>query len=310
MNTPASHRVLLTLYPRAWRARYGEELTDLVAGMRAAGVNPWRIRTDVVRAASVERLRAAEVVGDGPAPARARGGSLMVLWAWALFVLAGCTVQKFAEHWSDTVAPGNRRLPAMAFGVLVGSALCAAVLMASALTLAVPRLVGGLRSGLWPRLHRRVTVATGLSVAAGVCTVGLLARASDLTARQRNGHDLAYAVDFLAWTALGTACLVAWTAVASAAARGIELPDRLLRFQAGLCAGVTTAMVAMTAATITWWIALARQAPWALHGRPAGAPASGYVGTLAVAVVAMAAATGLGAAGSRRSARAVRELAG
>jgi hypothetical protein len=290
--TDRLHRALLALYPRAWRARYGRELADLVADLRADGAAPSRITVDLVRAAGVERLRAAEVLGAAPAAARARGGSLLVLWAWMLFVLAGCTVAKFAEHWSDTVAGDERRVAAAAFAVLVGAALCTAALVAAGLASAAPGLVRGLRSGLWPRLRRPVTVAAGLSAAMVLATAGLVTRAADLTVRQRNGQDLAYAGAFLAWAGLGATCLVAWTVVATTAARGIELPDRVLRLQARLGAGVTLGMAVMTAATLTWSVARAEPGSWA------------------VVTAAMVVATTLAVIGSGRSLHAIPDLAG
>jgi hypothetical protein len=48
------NRLLLRLFPRAWRARYGEELLDLVSD---SGLTP-RAAADIARAGLVERVRA------------------------------------------------------------------------------------------------------------------------------------------------------------------------------------------------------------------------------------------------------------
>jgi len=69
--------------------------------------------------------------------------------------------------------------------------------------------------------------------AAAVATVGLVAWAPTLTARQRAGHSLGYAAGLLGWSALVAACLAAWTVAAAA---------------------------------------IARSAPWLLAGRPVGHP--------------------------------------
>jgi hypothetical protein len=53
---------------------------------------PWRLRADLARGAGRERLRAAGLGDDDP-ERRARGGVLLVLWAWAVFVLAGAVVR-------------------------------------------------------------------------------------------------------------------------------------------------------------------------------------------------------------------------
>jgi hypothetical protein len=56
-------RALLRLYPRAWRARYGDEFLALVAD---TGLS-WRTLADVSSAALVERARAIA----GPSSGRA-----------------------------------------------------------------------------------------------------------------------------------------------------------------------------------------------------------------------------------------------
>jgi hypothetical protein len=54
MRSDRLARTLLRLYPRAWRARYGEEFLAFVAD---AGLS-WRAVADVVAAAGAERVRA------------------------------------------------------------------------------------------------------------------------------------------------------------------------------------------------------------------------------------------------------------
>jgi hypothetical protein len=50
----ARARVLLRLYPRAWRERYGDELLELVA---ETGLT-WFVVVDVILSACAQRLRA------------------------------------------------------------------------------------------------------------------------------------------------------------------------------------------------------------------------------------------------------------
>lgn len=54
MRSDRLARALLRLYPRAWRARYGDEFLELLA---ESGLS-WRAVLDVVAAAGVERVRA------------------------------------------------------------------------------------------------------------------------------------------------------------------------------------------------------------------------------------------------------------
>jgi hypothetical protein len=281
-------RLLLALYPRTWRDRYADELTDLVAQLRADGVRPGRVQVDVARAAGSERLRAAELFGDAPARSRARGGLLLVLWAWTLFVLAGCVVAKFAEHWQQVPAE-HGRLAADAFHTLVVGAMTSAALVALALAVTAPRLWQELRTGLWRRLRRRVALAATLSAAELFATIGLVRWADHLTDRQRDGHDLAYGSAVLVWAVLGTVCLAAWVAVATAAARRIELPAGVLRILRLLGGGVAMSIPVVAAATLTWWIALT------------GSPPGSRQGQFGPAVAAMLVAAGLGALGVRRT---------
>ena len=54
---PGMTRLLLLAYPRAWRQRYGEELSQLVDDI---GLSP-RVALDLVAAGMVERIRARQV---------------------------------------------------------------------------------------------------------------------------------------------------------------------------------------------------------------------------------------------------------
>src|ERR1700722_16425555 len=45
------------LYPRSWRARYGEELEDLLVELREAGEPHWRLATGITLSAIRERGR-------------------------------------------------------------------------------------------------------------------------------------------------------------------------------------------------------------------------------------------------------------
>lgn len=64
-------RLLLSLYPRTWRERYGEELSDLID---EAGLTP-RVALDVVRGAAAERATTARL-------ALAGGGTMVIGPAW------------------------------------------------------------------------------------------------------------------------------------------------------------------------------------------------------------------------------------
>ncbi len=289
MNAKRTHRLLLRAYPPAWRARYGDELAALMADASGDGRASWRTWLDVALGGARERLRAAGVTGDAvPPAARSRAGSLLVLCAWALFVVAGLTVQRVSEHWQGAAPAVDRTVPGAAFAALVVAAAIGSALVLAAAACALPALGAFLRAGRWREIRSRWIRAAWLSAAGAAATVALVAWAQRLSDAQRNGHDGAYALGFAAWGLLLVACLGAWTSAAAGTAQRLELPARALRHLARLATGVAATMGAMTIATALWWSAL-----------PASAPAASASAVLAGALVTMVAATALGIAGAR-----------
>jgi hypothetical protein len=292
--------MLLSLFPRGWRARYGEELTQLVDETIAAGQSPWRVGSDLVRAAAAERARGLGLVGTGFSRAdRATSGCLVVLWAWIAFVVAGAMVQKGSEHWQGAVPAGDRALPAAAFAVLVAGAVFASIAVLAGIALTVPR-IGVMRvSGGWDAVRGPVLRAAGLTLAAAAGTAGLASWAHAIGPAQRNGADQLYGAAFLALVLVGVAALVAWTAVAARIARRIGLGRQLLLAETAFAGATTVAMAVMSAASLVWWRTVAGAAPGFFAGGPDGGPV-----TAAVALMVMA--TLVGAAGSARARRELR----
>ncbi len=298
MKSERACRLLLRAYPPAWRARYGDELVSLMLESGERGRVAWRACRDVLLAGARERLRAAGLSGDSvPPAARARAGSLLVLCAWSLFVVAGMMVQRVSEHWRGTAPAAGRTLPAIAFDGLVAAAAIAAVLVLAGAACALPALVAFLRAGRFGEIRAHWARAARLSAAGAAATAGLVAWAQRLSAAQRDGHDTAYALGFSAWGLLLVVCLAAWTYAAVATARRIEWPARALVALARLAAGVAAAMGAITVATALWWAAL-----------PASSPSAGASAPLLAALAIMVAATALGLAGARRALAAPRPL--
>ena len=308
MSASRTAGLLLRMYPPAWRARYGEELEALIVESSGGEWVPWRVRADVARAGARERLRAAGLAGDSAPGDRVRGGVLLTLCAWALFVIGGVGVQKFSEHWQDVTPAASRGLPSAAFAGLVIVAGVGSAFVLAAIGLALPSLATFLRGGGWPQVRRPVLAAAALTGVAGAATVALLLWARGLTARQRDGLDAAYGTAFVAWAGLMAVCLFAWTGAAVAAARRLELPAATLRAHAWIACAVTVAMGVMTAGTAIWWAALADAAPWFLAGRPVGSSASGLAPQLLCATGLMLVACLLGATGAQRALRALPSL--
>ena len=309
MSPERTSGLLLRLYPAGWRARYGEELEALI--LEASGRRvPWRVRLDVAFAAGRERLLGAGLVGDRPPVERMRGGALLVLCAWALFVVAGVLVQKVSEHWQAATPAGSRGLPAGAFEALVAGAIVGSALVTAGVVVALPSLARLLRSGGWRPVRRHLVVAVGLSLGALPASVGVVVWAQGLSAGARNGGDVAYETAVVFWSLLLVACLAAWTVAGVALARRLDLSASLLRLEALLSVGVASSLVVMTAATAVWWAALARSAPWFFGGAAVGSPASPLAPALVVAAILMLVAVAAGAAGAGRALRAAGEVRG
>jgi hypothetical protein len=296
---------LLALYPAAWRRRYGDELDALVVDMHADGRDTgWRVRADVLRAAARERLRGHR----GEPSRRIRAGASLVLWAWALFALAGAVVAKTSEHWQQALPGHSSSIANVAFKGLTVLAVTAAALVAAGIAVTLPAAMRFLRDGGWARIHRRGLAAAALTVVAATTTVVLVAWAHRLTAVDRNGHDGLYAGAFLCWAALVAAAVLAWTAVATGIARGMRCGRAVLHAEALLAPVIAVLMAAMTAAMVVWWAIVGHDRPAALTGGSAAGHESALVVRLVVAVVLMLVATTIAAVGAARADAALPEL--
>jgi hypothetical protein len=294
MSVDRSAERLLHWYPASWRARYGDELGGLIVDMSDGGRLSWRLRADVAAAGTRERLRGTGV-GDP------RGGARIVLWAWAIFILAGMIVAKTSEHWQSALPRGGHPVASVAFVALAMLAAATAVLVLAGIALTLPRLVTFLRSGGWRQIRRWILTAAGLTTGLVAATAALVAWAHGIAPRARDGHDAIYGAAFLAWAALAAATLLAWTKAATATADRLSLSPTTLQLHARLTKVIAAAMALMTAATVTWWVAVAISTPGALTGPPATPHASPVVPALMLAAVLMTVATALGAAGARRA---------
>ncbi len=293
---------LLALYPATWRRRYGDELDALILDMHADGRDTGpRMRGDLLRSAVRQRLR-----GTGDPSRRVRGGTSLVLWAWALFVIAGAILAKTSEHWQQAL-PGASAAH-VAFSVLQVVAFAAAALIAGGIGLSLPAVWRLLREGGWGRIRGRTVTAVILTVVVIAATVAVSAWGHGLSSADRNGHDHIYAAAFVGWGALVAACLFAWTSVATRIASDIRSDRRVLRAQAWIAPAVAVAMTAMTAAALVWWAVVGADAPGALTGGSTVAHPSPVVPRLLAAAVLMAIATAVAMAGAARAEGARAEL--
>ncbi|HEX4107580.1 MAG TPA: hypothetical protein VHX88_05565 [Solirubrobacteraceae bacterium] len=293
---------LLALYPAAWRRRYGGELDALILDMHADGRDTGaRMRVDVLRSAARERLR-----GGGDPRRRVRGGTSLVLWAWALFVIGGAILAKTSEHWQQAL-PGEAGAH-LAFTVLKIIAFVASAGVAAGIALPLPAAWRLLREGGWKRIRARTVTAAVLTVAVVAATISLSAWAHGLSSVDRNGHDHIYAAAFIAWGVLVAAWLLAWTSLATRIAADIRCDRRVLRTQAWLAPAVAVAMAAMTVATLVWWAVVGAHAPGALTGGSTVGHPSPLVPTLLAATILMVLGTAVAVVGAARAEGARAEL--
>jgi hypothetical protein len=295
----------LRWYPRAWRTRYGDELVALLDDEYGDHL-PLIVHLGVVTGGLRQRAQQSGLTGDSaPAANGVRAGALVVLVAWAAFVIAGASFAKFSEHFDEALphSMAAHHLPDLAFSVLQSVAAVAGVLVVAGALLAVPAFVRFLRTDGWASVRGHfVRAATG-SVLTGAATVLVVLQAHHLTPQQRDNGFHWYGALFLIWAALIVITLALWTVVAVAAARRSVFSPAILTAEAILAAAVALAMTVMVGATAVWWGAMAADAPAFLSASPGNAPGSTWDAWFIATVALMVLAMGVAACGVVREAR-------
>ncbi|HEY1690206.1 MAG TPA: hypothetical protein VGF95_15230 [Solirubrobacteraceae bacterium] len=287
----------LRCYPASWRARYGEELADLILATSSGEAIAWSTRLDVLRSGAGERLRRFGLGSGARATARVRAGALITLCGFAIFLVGAAVFQRFAENWQEL--KGQASVTAAGDAVLAMKVLAplAALAVLCGILLVLPTALGVLVAERSTTARTPLRWALRLSVAA-VASLALIAiSAHGLSASQRNGHDTAYEIGFSAMAILGVACLAAWIICALSIASRIELSPRLARIETALATSVAMAMLMITAAVGVWWATLANTVPWVLHGVGFHGPTSPVTAPLLLAGALIALGAAIGACG-------------
>ena len=288
----SDQRRLLRWYPRSWRDRYGEELLALVEDEWGEGTPSLRHRRALARAGLRERAHAAGLIGRGTdAATRLRSGSLLVLSAWTLFVVAGLGFQKTSEHFARAVPLASRPPSQAAFTTVVVFAIISLIAVSIGVAATLPSALSFLRSGGWRHVRRHVFGSLIASALVVTAVVPLSLWADHLNEFQRNGGDGAYSWAFSACALLVTLALVSWTTTAVAFAKRLTLSRAVLRIEGSMAFLVAASMAVVTGATAVWWDTLARNASWFLQGGPVGQPSRsvsltmvGIVSVMSIAV--------------------------
>jgi hypothetical protein len=254
-------------YPPAWRERYGDELAALCEDVLAGGRPSWRFRLSLARAGLRERARHSGLVGDAASGHdRGRAGSLVVLVAWAPFVIAGSVFAKLSEHGGDAATgPARDAIVGCRMAVAAG-ALAAGAAIAIAAATTIRPFLRSRGSGAIPGLRAVMIVAAALSAVALAGGTAVVLWAQHLPAATRETGSGAYGLVVALWAATLALALFAWTGAAVVAASRLELSRRQLRACAALAHVVGVAMVVVTIAVVGWWATVGSSIPWSLHG--------------------------------------------
>ena len=314
---------LLRCYPRAWRARYGEEFTELlVADLAERPRSPART-ADVIRGGIVARLTGAGLCGFAPdgaerAGRRARASLASLACCAAVFLGFGTAMwSQLAIGWQwsapDTAAAVATVAMSVAMLALAVLALLAALPVAWVVAARIAR--GGVRdlfgpsalflAGLtvmvvgsrhfgngWPGTGGHPWTHPG-PVPGGVAAFSW---ASTLSVSSFWAHPAALAAfpaAELTWMALSPLALAGLVTGAAAVVRRTELSPAALRFETRLARAACLTMAVFLGAGCVW---IADRAP-----RPGSLFHPGAIDVAGLAVMALALATGWQAA--RQAAR-------
>lgn len=299
---------LLKWYPASWRARYGDEFVAYVEDTLDGARPKLRFRFSIVVGALRERGRDTGLLGDSVTPStQSRTGSLLVLCAWSVFILAGATFSKTSEHFARAMPAGSSSLARTGFDVVAVSGALGMVLVAVGAVVAVPTFISFVRSGGWTIVRQRFSIAIALTLLAIGAVVPLSLWAHHLTSLQRNGGDDVYSGAFVAWAILIALTIANWDRVAVACVSRMRFSPRVLRTEALLATAVWCVMVTITIGAAFWWVQIGSNAPWFLEGTKYGSSSSPLTPNLIVTLALMLVASSVGAFGVRRIAHSWRQ---
>lgn len=288
-------RLALSLYPLAYRRRYGEEMQSLVED---AGAPP-RVVFDLLRGVLVAHLRPVSAVVDevdGEERARLTLGSILL--CWFLFAAAGLGLYKTTEGPAFHHA-GETHL-------LLGGAYLAIEVLAILGTVAVvlgaaPLVLAAVRQG-----RQRPAVRRAAMIGAACVTVFVaITAAIDLVIHPKPSISTGVAIAILAgWATLVLLCGLGCVLAARSGLAGISVGRGKLRGSMIAARVVALAMTAIALATAAYLAALLAAAP-GLAGEgngPGGLMSVGVSLALQLGVMLLAAAAAiLSASRSRRT---------
>jgi hypothetical protein len=276
---------VLWLYPRHWRARYGDEMADV---LRVVPVTPLTL-VDLVVGAADAYLRADLVPRRILTMThRLRTSAILFFCAFMLFVVAGIPLGRVAD-------PGDAWQAATSLHPELGTLLSVAIVAAELTVLAVG--IGGLPIGLSALkdgiVHRRRSVLVPLGAAAAIVVVWLVVSAITFAvAASRPGTgvrplrpvDIALSLIWLLFSALGT---LAGTTLVGLAISHSEVSGRVLRLARIPASLAGLGMLATLGATAALYFRINTVAPALQQNQDTGGIILlGMIGMMALATLA------------------------
>lgn len=243
-------RVLINLYPEAWRRRYGAELLALLEE------DPQGLRgnLDLLRGALVAHLH--PVTGLSPEE-RTRNTILGCLAAFICFCFAGAGFAKATEDPEFTNAANGHRLISIAHDTVLITALVAAALVLLAAAPLAWRAIAAARQST-DRHLRTLVLRPPLAIAAFFASIAVLS----LWLHHHRAHPgvIGWALFTICAAITVTAAAVCWSAPRAIMQRLDWTPDTLRPSTVAMGA-VGVCMLVISIATGTYLVALLTQAP-------------------------------------------------
>ncbi len=300
---PLLVRVVLRLYPRRWRDRYGEEFASLLTEM--TGAAPWPARAGLIGNAISGALDARlNPPGGSTMPDRIRRSLATAACAVVAFVIAAAGFQKMTEYPDFTAAARQHAAIGASYSILRIAAIVAGVaVLAGALPIAwivLRQAVTGRRADLI-----RPLIIAPAAVSSWLAIVLVFVRLSGHPQVHSAANIAAVAIVLPLGVAAAAAC--GWAAVVIV--QRADLAPRLLRTEVLPMAVLSVCMAVVTGADISWGLAV-RAADGALFHSDNGLVATSLPPSWAGGVVVLLAVTVVTAAATVRAARTLRVPAG
>jgi len=291
--TAALTRLVLRLYPRWWRERYGPEYEALLADH---GVDT-RTLADMLSGALDARFGAALA---GSLERRSRVALAASLWAFAAFAAACAGFAKVGEYDDFTAAASHHA--AVAAGrdlVYAGAGVVACATCAGALVLA-PALWRGLRRPRGAAIVAPLVVAAAAGAALALGAAALSVYAHIASAGAVHGAQNVVAIGV--WAAWSAICAAVALAASGRVLARLEVGAAALRRTVGLAWIGAGGVAVGLAGLVLWGVALRTAAPAVFDLRQGGLLSTPTVDTWVAQLAASGAALALAFAALRRTA--------